>query len=261
MPLVYACIAPHGGHLLNAPDRQNRVPECRAAMQVIRQNMAAAAPDTIVIVTPHGISIPGKLTIAATETAYGRLDDLEVKAKIDSDLSIAWKEAAVEEGVNAVLIAPQDESTPFPLDWGVTIPLSLIDPDGNLPSVVACPGQNVDRESYLMAGEALVAASSGKRIALIASADQGHGHSKDGPYGFAPESAEYDHAMRSAIELDDLSKLLSWHNHWIDAALADSYFQTLILHAAQTKAGLKGQFLAYEVDSYFGMICASYTSG
>ena len=259
MPLVYACIAPHGGHLISDTNQPPRVPKCRAAMQVIKQDLLNAAPEAVVVVTPHGVSFPYRITMAASSRASGQLDELQINADIDMDLSQAWHEEATNRGVRVSLIAPEDENAPFPLDWGVTIPLALIDPQGKLPIAVACPGQRVDRESYLIAGEALVAASAGKRVALIASADQGHGHAKDGPYGFAPESAEYDLAMRSAIEADDLSQLLTWDNLWIDSALADSYYQTLILHAAQTAAGLKGRFLAYEVDHYFGMICATYT--
>jgi len=259
MPLVYACIAPHGGHLLPNPEESSRVPKCRAAMQVIKQELQASAPETIVVITPHGASFPNCITVAATPKAHGELDDLQVHADIDLELSNAWLNESAEHGVPMTLITTREPNAPFPLDWGVTIPLALVDPQGTLPIVVACPGHGVDRESYLIAGEALVAASQGKRVALIASADQGHAHAKDGRYGFAAESAEYDLAMRKAIEADDLSQLLTWHDYWIDAAMADSYYQTLMLYAAQTAAGLKGRFLAYEVDHYFGMICASYT--
>ena len=108
-------------------------------------------------------------------------------------------------------------------------------------------------------GEALVDAAlqTNRRVALIASADQGHGHAADGPYGFRRSaSAEHDAAMQAAIEADDLPRLLQWPEDWPETALADSYWQTLSLIGVQKRVPLKTHFLAYEVDHYFGLLCA-----
>jgi len=95
---------------------------------------------------------------------------------------------------------------------------------------------------------------------VIISADQGHGHAKDGPYGFSPVSAEYDRAMVKAVQADDLASLLDWKDDWIDAALTDSYWQTLTLLGIRKHVPLSPCFLSYEVDHYFGLLCAMYES-
>jgi aromatic ring-opening dioxygenase LigB subunit len=229
-------------------------------MGLMRRELRDSRAESLVVVTPHGAAYGGKITLAATDVGFGKLDKRSISVKIDIGLSRIWSEEAAERGVHMAPVAPKSTQAPFPLDWGVTIPLALLDPDITLPAVIACPGPGLEPEDLMAMGEALVAASdaAGLRVALIASADQGHGHADDGPYGFASQSGEYDLAMRNAVESDDLGRLLAWDQNWVEDALADSYQQTLLLFGAQKAAGLRGHFHSYEVDHYFGLLCASY---
>ncbi|BDI29111.1 extradiol dioxygenase [Capsulimonas corticalis] len=261
MPIVYACISPHGGNMLLPLDGPTPLPQTRIAMQKMRRDFEAARPDTIAILTPHGIVMEDSISIGVTAMGAGELDDLSVTAHIDRDLASAWAYHASELGVPVTPLVMQDPEAPLPLDWGVTIPLALLDPNQRLPIAVACPSTGVSRDQLIAWGDALVTASEDqdRRVALIVSADQGHGHAADGRYGFAPESAQYDRAMADAVRADDLSRLLEWDDAWIGAALADSYWQTLSLLGVQRRVPLKSRFLSYEVDHYFGLLCASYT--
>ena len=261
MPIVYACIAPHGGHLMLPPDCGSPVEQCRAALDRMAANLAAAQPDVIVVLTPHGIYMDDRITIGVMETAAGELDGLEVSAAIDLDFAAAWLYEAAERDIPFAPIQMNDPDRPFPLDWGVTIPYALLTQyTGTLPLVVACPGRSVSRMALTEAGSALTAAADleQKRVALVISADQGHGHAEDGPYGFTPASAEYDAAMVAAVAADNLESLLTWDEEWPETALADSYWQTLTLIGVQRQVPLRGRFLAYQVDHYFGLLCAEY---
>jgi len=243
-------------------DSESPVAQCRAALDNMAVNLEASQPDVIVVLTPHGIYIDDQITVGFMEFASGELDGLEISASIDQDLTAAWAYEGSERDVPFAPVQMKDPDKPFPLDWGVTIPYALLTQHtGNLPLVVACPGRSVSREALVEAGTALIAASESeqKRIALIVSADQGHGHAADGPYGFTPISAEYDAAMIAAVTEDNLEVLLTWDEEWPDTALADSYWQTLTLIGVQRKIPLKGRFLAYQVDHYFGLLCAEYT--
>lgn len=260
MPLVFACIAPHGGHLLIAPPDPSPVPKCRAAMETMRLAMQAAKPDCIVILTPHGIYAEGVITVGVSKTGYGELDNLAIDATFDVDMASAWAYHCADRDIPIAPIAPKDNA-PFPLDWGVTIPLVLLGPDANTPIVVACPARDIPRDKLIDLGEALVDAAEeqGRRVALIVSADQGHGHAPDGPYGYTASSAVYDKAMVDAVKADDLARLLTWDEAWIEAGLPDSYWQTLALIGARRHVSLNPTFLSYEVDHYFGLMCAMYT--
>src|SRR5207245_801621 len=72
--------------------------------------------------------------------------------------------------------------------------------DAKPEAVVVAPGRDLPPDVHVAAGRVIAetAASSGKRVALIASADHGHAHDPTGPYGFDPASAAYD---RQIVEL------------------------------------------------------------
>ena len=268
MPLVFACIAPHGGHLLLPTDAPGPVPECRRAMARLRESLRAARPDCVAILTPHGVGVAGAVSVGITATAQGELEEgdakITVSVETDLDLAAAWAYLATERGTPVAPLAAREPEGALPLDWGVTIPLALLTPGAEaLPTVVACPARDLARTQLVDLGDALVEASdaAGRRVALIVSADQGHGHAADGPYGFTPISAEYDAAMRAAVEADDLPRLLAWPEGYAEVALADSYWQTLSLIGAGRRVPLHARFLAYEVDHYFGLLCAEFVVG
>jgi aromatic ring-opening dioxygenase LigB subunit len=45
---------------------------------------------------------------------------------------------------------------------------------------------------------------------------------------------------------------------FVERAKPDSLWQMLILHGASTVNPMKGEFLSYQVPTYFGMIVACY---
>lgn len=262
MPIVYACIAPHGGHLLLEKNERTPVPHCRAAMAEMEREMRIARPDTIVVLTPHGVHVDSRISLGVTERGRGELDGILVDVATDLDLASTWAYRATEAGIPVAPLAGREANTPLPLDWGVVIPLALLMP-GLSPEtqvVVACPARDLPREQLVAWGETLVGAAAelGRRVALIVSADQGHGHAIDGPYGFAAESADYDRQMIDAVQANDLPRLLDWPEDFAETALADSYWQTLALIGVQKHVPMQARFLAYEVDHYFGLLCASF---
>jgi len=261
MPIVFACIAPHGGNLLLGENVPGPVPQGRRAMARMRQSLRASGAEAVAILTPHGIYQPSTITLGVTETGYGELDSVKISVQTDLDLAAAWAYRAAEKNVSVTPLSGRSAGDALPLDWGVTIPLALLTPPPDtLPTVVACPARDLPRQSLVEWGEALVDASDelGRRVALIVSADQGHGHAADGPYGYTPVSADYDADMQAAIEADDLPRLLEWPEDYAETALADSYWQTLALIGVQKHVPLKAKFLSYEVDHYFGLLCAKF---
>jgi aromatic ring-opening dioxygenase LigB subunit len=112
---------------------------------------------------------------------------------------------------------------------------------------------------HVAAGRAIAAAaeSSGKRVALVASCDHGHGHQESGPYGFKAESKVFDDLVVEVIKADRLGDLVEFDVELVRAAAADSWWQMLMLSGA-IDSSWKGEFLSYEHPTYFGMLCAAY---
>jgi aromatic ring-opening dioxygenase LigB subunit len=126
------------------------------------------------------------------------------------------------------------------------------------PAVVVTPSRDRPNDEQVRAGAALARATGERRVALIASADHGHGHTPDGPYGFAAESAVYDAKIQELVRGNRLEELVDIDPAWALAAKADSFWQLLMLHGA-IGHGFDVELLSYEVPTYFGMLTAAYS--
>jgi aromatic ring-opening dioxygenase LigB subunit len=281
--LVFACIAPHGTVIVPvlAGAGARKATATRLALEELGRRMAMAAPETIVLVTPHGYRVDGVFSLLHNRRVQGVLADehegnalstahsLTLRFEVDRELNLAIAEQARALHVPVAKIGyavPDDEAFAEELDWGALIPLwFMAAPLAPQPRVViACPDRGNLRdlpwELFPLFGQAIrqAAEATGRRIALIASADLGHAHDPHGPYGFNPASAEFDAALQEAIRAQDLGRLLSFDLDWLKRASTDAYGQVLNLHGAIQGTTLRGELLSYEVPTYFGMLCAAY---
>ena len=275
--IVFACIAPHGSMtipLLAGKEGQKAL-VTRKAMEALGRRMAATAPETVVLVTPHGHRVDGVFSLLNNARVRGELgpekeDDsqnsLSLVFDVDKELNTAIVDAARSLDVPVTRIGyavPDDPQYFQPLDWGVTVPLwflgAMFSPQPKV--VIACPDRgNMPWELSAPFGLSIrkAAETLDRRIAFVASADLGHAHDAQGPYGYDITSQEFDTALVDAVKAQDLAGLLSFDLDWLKRASTDSYGQILNLHGAIEGLNFKGELLSYEVPTYFGMMCVAY---
>ena len=273
MSLVFAAIAPHG--TLAVPEAPAAAIEgaekTQGAMEELARRFAAVAPDASVVLTPHNVHVDGHFAVVTAANVAGSLagwdaPDVELASPVDVDLAAMLVEVLRGEGIPTVGVsfgANDRSAATAPLDWGALIPLWFMGgrSDPQVPTVVASPARDRPWEEHVRAGAVIARAAeaSPKRIALIASADHGHAHDLEGPYGFDPAAAEYDERIVHLVGEERLAELLGFDGPFIDAAKADSFWQMLMLHGALEATGdWRGELLSYEAPTYFGMLCAAY---
>lgn len=277
--LVFACIAPHGGITLPllAGAQASRAEKTRRAMEELGRRMAEATPDTIVLITPHGHRVDGVFSLLNNRRVQGTLtaedggnaNSVTLGFTVDREFNEALRIQARERGVPVSRIGyavADEEAFVQELDWGALIPLwflgASLTPQPAV--VIACPDRgnltDLPWDLFPRFGQAIreTAQATGRRIALVASADLGHAHDLAGPYGFDPASAEFDAAVQEAIGAQDLGRLLHFDRAWVTRAATDAFGQILNLHGAIQSTGMRGEVLSYEVPTYFGMLCAAY---
>jgi aromatic ring-opening dioxygenase LigB subunit len=229
--LVFACIAPHGDVDL--------APELRPAMEELGRRFAGAAPEVAVVVTPHSVHVEGHFAVVTS----GNVGEWE----IDGSVAAALLEARLP--ILGVSYGGNDLATAeFPLDWGTEVPL------GFMPAprvVVVAPARDRPLEEHLRLGEATAALPG--RIALIASADHGHAHDPEGPYGFDPAAAAYDDWLQEILASDRLDFLPL--GELVEPAKADSLWQLVVLQGAMGE-NARADVLAYAAPTYYGMLVA-----
>ncbi|MGC8634818.1 MAG: extradiol ring-cleavage dioxygenase [Candidatus Limnocylindrales bacterium] len=273
--VVIGAIAPHGELAIpEACDAQTvgLAPRTQQAMAELGRRVAAARPDTVVIVTPHNLHVAGHLAVVTAGQLAGTLDDaprpLSLRCRVDRELAIETVDRMAEAGLPAAAVtfgANSPAESVAPLDWGALIPLwPILRAAPDLPVVLVAPARELDADAHRRAGVALVRAARalGRQIAVIASADQGHGHRADGPYGYTPASAAFDTLVADLVKRGALEELLTLDPGEVEAAVADSWWQMLVLHGALQEDGgpFVSELLAYEVPTYYGMLTALLTA-
>jgi aromatic ring-opening dioxygenase LigB subunit len=229
--LVFACIAPHGDVDL--------APELRMAMEELGRRCVAAAPEVAVVVTPHSVHVEGHYAVITA----GKVGEWE------TDGALAGRLLEEPLPILGVSYGGNDPATAeFPLDWGTEVPLAFIRPARVL---VVSPARDRPLEEHLRLGEAIAALP--KRVALIASADHGHAHDPDGPYGFDPAAAAYDARVQEILASETLDFLPL--AELVEPAKADSLWQLLVLQGAVGEAS-RADVLAYAAPTYYGMLVA-----
>lgn len=270
--LVFAAIAPHGSLAIPeacSDNERDLATATQNAMADLGRRFAAARPDATIIVTPHNVHVEGAMAVVTAGNLAGSLSDwtdekIELRCPTDRTLARAAIDALNAANIPAVGISyggNDAAGATAPMDWGVLIPLWFMGgrSEPQVPVIVISPARDMSPADHVRAGQALaaMASASGKRVAMIASSDHGHAHLADGPYGFDPAAAEYDGRVVDLIKANHLTGLIEIDPALVSRAKADSYWQMLMLSGAIGDRW-KGEFLSYEVPTYFGMLCAAY---
>src|SRR6267142_3841885 len=272
MPLVFACIAPHGSVAIpeaKPKDRPTLASATTAGMQELGRRFSAAEPDVSIVLTPHNIHVEGAMAVIDAAAVSGDLGQwgspIALRVAVDRQLALAIRDAIREAGIPVVAVSygANDPATAvFPMDWAILIPAHFMGGRSapQVPVAVVAPARDLSDDVHVRAGEAIgrAAAASRKRVALIASCDHGHGHDAKGPYGFTPKSKEFDDAVVGLIRDGDGVRFSTLGSALAREAKADSYWQMLMLEGALSQHGWKGELLSYEAPTYFGMLCAAY---
>ncbi|KPU63481.1 dioxygenase [Thermococcus sp. EP1] len=258
--LIGAAMMPHGNDVLDPKDEDTK--RLAGLLKDIGREFSKA--DLYVLISPHNVRMSEAFGVIMAENLVSWLSfgGIELPGDYQTERELAREiyERAKAKGLPVVDInfaSVGGEYSLFPLTWGELIPLHFLE---KRPLVVLTPARKVPRKILVGFGEVIaeVLEEDEKRIAFIASADHGHAHDPNGPYGYAPEAKEYDERIMQLIKENKLEKLLSISDELINKALPDSYWQLLVLYGVLKKVPMKVKATAYACPSYFGMGAALF---
>ena len=228
----FAAIAPHGDVDL--------APGLREAMDELGRRCTAGVA---IVVTPHNVHVEGHFAVVTA----ARVGEHET----DRTLALAIVEELRAGGLPVVGVSfggNDPAAAEMPLDWGAGVPLEFV----RAPRVVVvAPARDRPLDEHIRAGAAIARATGDERVALIASADHGHAHDPEGPYGFDPAAARYDARLQELLAAQPLDFMPL--AELVEDAKADSLWQLLVLQGAVTG---RAELLAYAAPTYYGMAVA-----
>jgi aromatic ring-opening dioxygenase LigB subunit len=276
MPLVYACIAPHGGEVIAELATRwtvRRFSKTREGMRELARQVAKSRPDTVIIASPHNLRLQRRIGIVTAENSTGHLQaslrnpkSVTVKAKCDVELAKELLKRAESEKlpvVGANYGSNEGTVSDLPMDWGTVIPLWFIfKACKRRPRIViVTPSREIPLKQNHAFGRAiaeLAEKNRSKRIVFVASSDQAHAHKKSSSFGFNSAAKVYDKLVLRAIATNNLQSILKIKRKIIDGAKPDSLWQMTILAGIVSRIPTRSRLYSYQVPTYYGMICAGF---
>lgn len=254
MAVLNAIMVPHPPLIIPAVGRgeeraiQTTVDAYRAASCFI----AKAAPDTIILTTPHSILYADWFHISPGAGASGsfsqfRAPEVHISANYDAEFTDMLCHMAREEKFPA---GTEGEKSPE-LDHAAMIPLYFLKEayeDRLLPPIVRIGLSGLPLTEHYRLGMLIRSAAErlGRRISIIASGDLSHHLKEDGPYGFRAEGPVYDRRIMDVMGRAAFGDLLAFSPAFCDRAGECGHRSFTIMAGCFDGLAVTGRALSYE---------------
>ncbi len=220
--ITLGAIVPHSPLLAPRIGKERR-DELRAtllAYQQLEEHMYARGIETLVIVSPHAKSYPEAFSgnmaehFTCTLKTFG---DHETAIDIPCDILTLDR---IQHALRAHTNTPFTLTTSQELDYGFTIPILLLSEHFKDLRVVPISPSLLSAGAHVDFGRALrpILQESGKRIAVIASADLSHKLDPNSPTGANVEGPAFDATIRAKLKTMDVAGLLNMDPEAVEAA-------------------------------------------
>jgi len=250
--LVFSAIVPHSPILIPniGGENTNKLQKTITSLNLLRDELEKADPDTIIIISPHGeinfeaFSINTHQTYKANFQDFGDFEtDLEFKSDLNFVMSIKNQ---INPNVPIQLISHEN------LDHGVSVPLYYVLKD-KTKRIVPINYSHLSYAKHVEFGEMLKEAifDSDKKYAILASGDLSHKLSKNAPEGFSPQAKEFDKKIIQNLKKKNLSAILDMDRKLIKNASECGLRSILVLLGVIKNMNYEFEVLSYE--SPFGV--------
>ncbi len=260
--LVFAAFTPHTPLLLPEVGKENleKLPATNAALNEIANELYAAKPEVILVISGHGSAYDDAVTVHMDDPYkldLSRLGSVEVDREFRPDfLLIDRLQRQLRQADLPVSLHAEDS-----LDYGTAVPLlRLTDRLPNIKIVPINTTAGLTAKTHFHFGQALrdTIEDSPKRVAVISSGDLSHCLTSDAPVEFNPKGHDFDEKIQEVISGNNAMGLLS-----IDPRVAKEVAQCgwrplLVLFGILDSVNIRSSILSYEAPFGVGYLTATF---
>lgn len=260
--IVFAGICPHSPLLTEivGKDHTEKLKKTLAGIQKLGQVLRATRPETLIILSAHGI--PHKNSFSANVHKSYKVDlspfgDLGTQKTFAPDLALAdsLQRTARLEGIPFTLDSHEV------LDYSAGVPLHLLTKE--IRGIKILPvtfSTGLDIKEHVAFGRLLkeVVSASQTRVALIASGDLSHCLSKEAPLGNIPEGQVFDSTIKEAAESLSTTRLITLPQELIEQVGECALRPITMMFGAIERMPLIPTIHSYEHPLGVGYLVASF---
>lgn len=267
MSIVGAFMVPHPPMIVPAVGRggEKEIAETTRAYEQVAAEIAALAPETIIISSPHTVMYADYFHLSPGAFARGSFDRFgagSVSFREEYDQALAQQVAAIcqEESFPAGFLGEKDSR----LDHGVMVPLYFIREKYTNFRIVRLGLSGLPLTDHYRLGQIIARAveKTGRRTVYVASGDLSHKLQDYGPYGFAKEGPEYDERIMDVCGRAAFGELFDFDETFCEKAAECGHRSFVIMAGALDGLSLRAKALSHQDVTGVGYgICTFYPDG
>ncbi len=264
MAILAAFMVPHPPMIVPAVGRgsEQQIQKTIDAYEQVADEIAALAPETIIITSPHAVMYADYFHISPGRGArgdFGRFRAAQVRfdEEYDRELVSVLASIASEQGFPAGVMGERDKQ----LDHGTMVPLYFVRNKYKGAKIVRIGLSGLPLSEHYRLGQMIREAvdRTGRRVVLIASGDLSHKLQDYGPYGFAEEGPQYDARIMDVCGRAAFGELFDFDETFCDRAAECGHRSFVIMAGAFDGLAVKATQLSHEDVTGVGYgICTFY---
>lgn len=267
MGIIAGFMVPHPPMIVPDIGRgsEAQVEDTAGAYRRVADEIAALAPETIVITSPHSVMYSDYFHISPGAGAAGsfagfRAPQVRFSEEYDTELVNEICSLADAEDLSAGVMGERDSS----LDHGTMVPLWFIRSRYKGGKIVRIGLSGLPLTDHYKLGMLIrrAAENTGRRVVMVASGDLSHKLQDYGPYGYVPEGPEYDERIMDVMGRGAFGELFDFDSAFCDKAAECGHRSFVIMAGAFDGIAVKAERLCHQDITGVGYgICTFYPEG
>ncbi len=251
MSIVGAFMVPHPPLIIPDVGRggERQIGITGAAYLAVAREIAALAPETVVISSPHAVMYADYFHISPGNGAEGsfaqfRAPQVRFRETYDAELVKAIERMAAEEDFPAGTQGQRSKE----LDHGTMVPLFFIRKYCEDFSIVRVGLSGLPLEYHYRLGQIIRRAAEelGRRAVFVASGDLSHKLRREGPYGFAEEGPRYDERVMDVCSRAAFGELFDFDEQFCERAAECGHRSFVMMAGALDGQSVEAKRLSHE---------------
>jgi AmmeMemoRadiSam system protein A len=272
--IVYTALAPHPPLIIPkvGGERVSGVESTVQGMKDLAKELAAATPETLVVITPHGNVFADCISCLGEDLLYGDFkafgsNSAGYSYKNDRELLVEIAKRSTAAGIDFISVdhnCALNNRLQSKLDHGVLVPTHYL--AAELPYPVQLLAVSIgflsNLELYTL-GKVIQesALALGRIVAIIASGDMSHRLKDDGPYDYHPQGEVYDLKMKGLLENKDVRGIMNIPPRLLEVAGECGYRSIVIMLGTLDGLEFKSRVFSYEGPFGVGYLVAGFKPG